>query len=60
VHDSARVAHMAENVLHRLGRAIRWAGCYPLVEPYTPTAGDMQRLQDLGYAGDASSGTDGK
>ncbi|MCY2960916.1 MAG: sulfatase [Planctomycetota bacterium] len=51
--ENARAALMAEMVLHRLGRAIQWAGCYPLVEPYTPTAGDMQRLQDLGYAGEA-------
>ncbi len=53
--DGERAQRMAEAVLHRLGRAIRWAGCYPLVEPYTPTAGDMQRLQDLGYAGDAGA-----
>lgn len=50
--DPERAARYAEAVMHRLGRAIQWAGCYPLVEPYTPTAGDMQRLQDLGYAGE--------
>jgi len=58
--ESASAARIAELVLHRLGRAIGWAGCYPLVEPYTPTAGDMQRLQDLGYAGDAPLESGGK
>ncbi len=46
-----RATEVRELVLHRLARALRWAGCYPLVEPYVPTPGDMQRLEDLGYAG---------
>lgn len=53
--EDARSRALTEAVMHRLGRALQWAACYPLVEPYTPTAGDMQRLQDLGYAGDAAA-----
>jgi arylsulfatase A-like enzyme len=49
--EATRATALRELVLHRIGRALRWAGCYPLVEPYTPTAGDMQQLESLGYAG---------
>jgi len=49
--EAARALALRDLVLHRIGRALRWAGCYPLVEPYTPTAGDMQQLESLGYAG---------
>ncbi|MBL8863317.1 MAG: sulfatase [Planctomycetes bacterium] len=50
--ESARLAALREAVTHRLARAMGWARCYPLVELYAPTPGDMRRLQDLGYAGD--------
>ncbi len=49
--ETARFDALRDLVLHRIARSIQWAGCYPLVEPYIPTAGDMQRLEDLGYAG---------
>jgi len=49
--ETARFEALRDLVLHRIARSIQWAGCYPLVEPYIPTAGDMQRLEDLGYAG---------
>lgn len=48
---AARAKALQDLVLHRLGRGLGWAGCYPLVEPYVPTAGDMLRLEGLGYAG---------
>lgn len=48
---AARAKELQDLVLHRLGRGLGWAGCYPLVEPYVPTAGDMIRLEGLGYAG---------
>ena len=50
--EPARVEALRTEATHRLGRALEWSRCYPLVEPYAPTPGDMQRLQDLGYAGD--------
>jgi arylsulfatase A-like enzyme len=53
--QAARTSALRQALLHRLGRALGWAKCYPLHEPYAPSPGDLQRLQQLGYAG--SDGT---
>ncbi len=52
--ETARRDALRDVLLHRLGRALRWAGCYPLRDPYAPSPGDLQRLQSLGYAGGAT------
>jgi len=52
--DTARRDALRDALIHRIGRALRWAGCYPLRDPYAPSPGDLQRLQSLGYAGGAA------
>ncbi len=50
--EAAHTARLREALLHQVGRALQWSGCYPLHEPYSPSPGDLERLKALGYTGD--------